>query len=63
MACSLKAKRVDSTKWSTLKNYISSILGKIGQREKGSGNPTIIEQRGIRQKWVEARRRRVGVGL
>jgi len=30
------------------KEYISSVHGKIGQREKGSGNRTIIEQRGIR---------------
>ena len=45
----MKAKRVDSTKWSSYnKKFISSVHGKIRQRKKGSGNRTINEQRGIR---------------
>ena len=40
-----KKSRLDKVVYS--KEYISSVHGKIGQREKGSGNRTIIEQRGI----------------
>jgi len=32
------------------KKYISSVHGKIGQREKGSGNRTMIGQSGIRYR-------------
>ena len=49
MACSLKARRVDPKKVDYSKN-ISSVHGKVGQREKDLGNRTIIQQRGIRNE-------------
>ena len=60
MTCSqLKGKKRRPNEVVYSKKYISSVHGKIGQREKGSGNRTMIGQSGIRYRLRQEGKKQV----